>query len=211
MEGQRVNTGPRPLVGVANPNDRTLAEDGLGPRALPASREGPGESPGGRSGSGSGLCARSLGLTGPGSGARAHLAGRVMMRVEKSKRSRLILRRFLTSSSSSATRIRSWSWPPSTLWGRGGGMLRAGGGLRHPTGRQRGEAGTEGHRPHGPWRRVGRGHIPSNPGPGPLPPFPPDKPPSWAPPSPPPFWGLSPPTFSNVLHITPCSCSTRSR
>ena len=48
-----------------------------------------------------------------------HLVGCVMMRVEKSKRSRLILRRFRTSSSSSVTRIRSWSWPPRTFWGRG--------------------------------------------------------------------------------------------
>lgn len=45
------------------------------------------------------------------------MAGRVMMRVEKSKRSRLTLRRLCTSSSSSATRIRSWSWPPRTLCG----------------------------------------------------------------------------------------------
>lgn len=47
--------------------------------------------------------------------ARTHLEGRVMMWVEKSNRSRLIFRRFCTSSSSSVTRIRSWSWPPSTL------------------------------------------------------------------------------------------------
>lgn len=45
------------------------------------------------------------------------MAGRVMIRVEKSNRSRLTLRRFRTSSSSSATRIRSWSWPPRTLCG----------------------------------------------------------------------------------------------
>lgn len=61
---------------------------------------------------------------GPGGpGARVHLDGRVMIWVEKSNRSRLILRRFCTSSSSSVTRIRSWSWPPSTLW-EGAGAQR---------------------------------------------------------------------------------------
>lgn len=54
------------------------------------------------------------------------MAGRVMMRVEKSNRSRLTFRRFRTSSSSSATRIRSWSWPPRTLWGRTGSRVACG-------------------------------------------------------------------------------------
>lgn len=53
---------------------------------------------------------------GGGLGPRTHLVGRVIMRVEKSNRSRLILRRFCTSSSSSVIRIRSWSWPPSTFF-----------------------------------------------------------------------------------------------
>ena len=57
---------------------------------------------------------------GGGLGPRTHLAGRVIMRVEKSNRSRLILRRFCTSSSNSVIRIRSWSWPPSTFWGEVG-------------------------------------------------------------------------------------------
>lgn len=59
-----------------------------------------------------------------------HFVGRVMMRVEKSNRSRLILRRFCTSSSNSVIRIRSWSWPPSTFWegaGLGGGGAQGGG------------------------------------------------------------------------------------
>lgn len=58
----------------------------------------------------------SVGLSvGRGLGPGTHLAGRVMMRVEKSNRSRFILRRFCTSSSNSVIRIRSWSWPPSTF------------------------------------------------------------------------------------------------
>lgn len=56
--------------------------------------------------------------TGRGGGVRGrgeplHLAGLVMMRVEKSKRSLLILRRLLTSSSSSLTWIVRCSWSPT--------------------------------------------------------------------------------------------------
>lgn len=72
-----------------------------------------------------------------------HLVGCVMMRVEKSKRSRLILRRFRTSSSSSVTRIRSWSWPPKTFWGKGG-ALRLGRGVLRPL------PCSEGHCPYSP-------------------------------------------------------------
>lgn len=48
-----------------------------------------------------------------GRGEPLHLAGLVMMRVEKSKRSLLIFRRLLTSSSSSLTWIVRCSWSPT--------------------------------------------------------------------------------------------------
>lgn len=140
--------------------------------------------------------------TGGGPGTRTHLAGRVMMRVEKSKRSRLILRKFRTSSSSSVTRIRSWSWPPSTLWGGAGAQ----------TGRDLDMGTKEGFLlPNKQTLPTSLRMLPSRPGPCPLPllygPIYQPRPP--LPQTHPSL--LAPPTFSIVLHITACSWSNRSK